>query len=274
MPPFTLRRLTGSLGAEVTEIELSKSLPQPTFDALRDALFEHGVLLFPDQHLDDDAQAAFASRFGRPYLHPLGRLYGSSEARVERIVDSVESRPYQDRWHTDVSFDTVPPVIGTLRAIEIPAYGGDTLWASTCDAYDALPEALRERIADLSAVHDSGAGEAFTEKVGLELTRKLQAAYPGTEHPIVGRHPSTGRRYLYVNRQFTRRVVGLPESESDALLETLFGFIESPNRQLRHTWSAGDVGLWDERTTWHFAAADHYPQRREMGRMIVTASAA
>lgn len=271
MPEFTIRRMTGVLGAVVTQVNLKGPLAAGLVAAIEDALFEHLVLFFPDQHLDDPQQEAFARCFGTPYVHPLGRLFGGREARVERIVDSQESHPYQDRWHTDVSFDSEPPAIGTLRAIEIPAFGGDTLWASTRAAYEALPERLCQRLAGLVAIHDSGTGEAFAEKAGEELTRRLQEAYPGTEHPVVGTHPVTGRHHLYVNRQFTRRIAGVPPAESDALLAEIYSYIENPNFQLRHSWTPGDVGLWDERATWHFAAADHFPQRREMGRLTVTA---
>jgi taurine dioxygenase len=274
MAEFDLKRLTGTLGAVVTGIDLAQSLAPSVVEALKRALFEHLVLVFPGQGIEDADQYRLVSHLGEPYIHPLGRLMGKAEALVERIVDSSESRPYQDRWHTDVSFDASPPTVGSLRAIDIPAVGGDTLWASTRDAYDALPDALRERIKGMRAVHNSGAGEAFIEKIGREFTERLQAAYPGTEHEIVQRHPVTGRRHLYVNRQFTRRIVGLDPDESEALLETLYRHIENPNLQVRHRWTEGDVGLWDERATWHFAVADHYPQRREMARMIVSSSGA
>lgn len=272
MSEYHIKRLTGTLGAVVTGVDLSQQLAPSLVEALKREFFEHLVLFFSDQKIEDADQYRFVSLFGDPYIHPLARLMGMTEARVERIVDSSESRPFQDRWHTDVSFDTSPPAIGTLRAIEIPAVGGDTLWASTRDAYDALPSALRERINGMRAIHDSGAGEAFIEKIGRELTEQLREAYPGTEHEIVQRHPVTGRRHLYVNRQFTRRIVGLDPTDSNDLLETLYRHIENPNLQLRHRWTEGDVGLWDERATWHFAAADHYPQRREMARMIVSSA--
>lgn len=271
---FHARRITGTLGAEVTGIDLKQPLDPGQRAATLELLFEHLVLVFPGQHLDDEQQRTLALGFGSPYIHPISRLLGRQKTQVERIIDSAESHPYQDRWHTDVSFDHAPPVIGTLRAIDIPVCGGDTLWASTRDAYDALPEDLKWRVEGLTAIHDSGAGEAFTEKSGREITEKLQSAFPGTEHPVVGTHPVTGRRHLYVNRQFTRRIAGLPPEESQRLLEDLYRYVENPNLQMRHPWSVGDVGIWDERATWHFAAADHYPQRREMGRIIVGAEAA
>jgi len=274
MAELDIQRLTGTIGASVTNIDLAQPLAPPVVEALKRELFEHLVLIFPGQKIEDADQYRLVSHFGAPYIHPLGRLMGKTEALVERIIDSRESRPYQDRWHTDVSFDTSPPNVGTLRAIDIPAVGGDTLWASTRDAYEALSDTLRERIEGMRAIHDSGAGESFTEKVGRELTARLQAAYPGTEHDIVQRHPVTGRRHLYVNRQFTRRIVDLDPDDSETLLETLYSHVENPNLQLRYRWTEGDVGIWDERATWHFAVADHYPQRREMARMIVSSPGA
>lgn len=263
------RRITATFGAEVTGIDLEKPLDADTISAVKDLLYEHLVLVFPDQNLDDDQQRELALHFGRPYVHPISRLLGRKKTRVEHIVDSAESHPYQDRWHTDVSFDPVPPRVGTLRAIEIPEVGGDTLWASARGAYETLPEELSSRVETLVAIHDSGAGEAFEEKMGREITDHLQASYPGTRHPVVETHPETGRRHLYVNRQFTRRIEGLAPDESRALLEELYGYLENPNVQLRHRWTIGDVGLWDERATLHFATADHFPQRREMGRITV-----
>ena len=271
MSRFEIRRVTGALGAVVTGIDLKQSLEGEAVRALEGALFEHLVLFFPGQHLDDAQHEAFARAFGSPYVHPLGRLSGASEARVERIIDSETSHPYQDRWHTDVSFDATPPSIGTLRAIDIPEFGGDTLWANTRAAYESLPEALRERLEGLVAIHDSGDGAAFAEKAGEALASRLREAFPGTPHPVVEVHPVTGRRHLYVNRQFTRRIEGLSPEASDELLSEVYSYVENPNLQLRHQWRPGDVGLWDERATWHFAAADHYPQRREMGRLVVTA---
>ena len=270
---LTITPLAGALGARVEGLDLREPLEDGALRAVSAALDEHLVLIFPDQHLDDAQQLAFARRFGEPYIHPLGRIAGATEARVEHIVDAHDSRPYQDRWHTDVTFDVDPPTVGTLRAIEIPERGGDTVWANMIAAWDALSPAMQGALEGLVGVHDSGAGEAFREKVGEELTRRLEAQFQGTPHPLVREHPRTGRRYLYANAQFTRSIQGMTPQESDALLGFLAEHVKNPNYHYRHRWTPGELGLWDERATQHFAVADHYPQRREMGRMVVREAA-
>ena len=156
-----------------------------------------------------------------------------------------------------------------LRAIDMPERGGDTIWASTYAAYDALSPTMQELLVGLTAFHDMGLGTAFVSKAGAELTAKAAELCPGAEHPVVRTHPVTGRKHLYVNRGFTRRIVGLNPAESDTLLEFLYRHCEHPNFQVRYEWTVGDVAIWDERPTMHFAVSDHYPLRREMARATV-----
>jgi taurine dioxygenase len=268
---FKVRPLGGCIGAEVTGVDLRGPLQDAMVAEIRHLLDEHLVVFFPAQQLDDEEHLAFALRFGEPYVHPLGRMAGRTSAGVEHIVDSVEHPPYQDKWHTDVSFDPHPPVYGTLRAIETPSRGGDTVWASMYAAYDALSPVLRKVIAPLSAVHDMGSAAAFVTKAGAELVARTREAFPGAEHPVVGVHPSTGRPFLNVNREFTSRIVGMHAEESAALLRLLTDQATSPNHQVRYSWAPGDFAIWDERVTQHFAVADYLPERREMARVAVGA---
>ncbi len=140
------------------------------------------------------------------------------------------------------------------------------MWASMYAAYDALSPTMQQMLDGLVAFHDMGQGTAFRTKGGEEMTRKAAELCPGAEHPVVQTHPITGRRYLYVNRGFTRRILGLHEAESTVLLELLFRHCEHPAFQVRYEWADGDVAIWDERPTQHYAVADHFPQRREMAR--------
>jgi len=273
MTALKVRPLAGCIGAEATGVDLGEPLPEATLDEIRHLLDEHLVIFFPGQALDDDKHLAFARRFGEPFIHPLGRIAGRTSAGVEHIIDSVEHPPYQDKWHTDVSFDPHPPVYGTLRAIDIPSRGGDTVWASMYAAYDALSPLLRDVIAPLSAVHDMGSATAFASKVGADLVARTREAFPGAEHPVVGVHPSTGRRYLNVNKEFTDRIVGMHPEESAALLRLLTDQATNPNHQVRYSWAPGDLAIWDERVTQHFAVADYLPERREMARVAVGAPA-
>jgi taurine dioxygenase len=269
----TVRPLGGGIGAEVTGVDLRAPLPDATLGEVLRLLDEHLVVFFPGQALDDDAHLAFALRFGEPYVHPLGRVAGRTSAGVEHIVDSVDHPPYQDKWHTDVSWDPSPPVYGTLRAIDIPSRGGDTVWASMYAAYDALSPVMQGLIAPLSAVHDMGSAAAFVTKAGADLVARTRDAFPGAEHPVVGVHPSTGRRYLNVNKEFTGRIVGMNPEESAALLRPLTDQATNPNHQVRYSWAPGDFVIWDERVTQHFAVADYLPERREMARVAVGAPA-
>ena len=258
----------GRIGADVHGVDLREPLADSTVALIRAMLAEHLVLFFPEQHLDDDQQLAFALCFGEPYVHPLARG-GDRPARCEHIIDDVAHPPYQDKWHTDVSWDTDPPSFGTLRAVNLPTRGGDTIWSNMYAAYDALSPVMQRVIAPLTAIHTMGSATSFVSKAGVEAVERARQLFPGSEHPVVAVHPNTGRRYLNVNREFTDRIAGMHADESRALLDLLTAQATSPNVQLRHTWTVGDVVLWDERCTQHFAVADYVPERREMGRVVV-----
>lgn len=266
---LTITPTAGALGAIVHGLDLRRRLDDAEVQELLDLLDEYLVLFFPEQHLDDDQQMEFALRFGAPYVHPLAKMAGATTASVGRIVDSVETPPYQDRWHTDVSWDPEPPTYGVLRAVEMPARGGDTLWANAYAAYDALSAPMQAAIAGLEALHDMGSARAFISKAGAEIVARTQEAYPGAVWPVVGTHPRTGRKYLNVNSEFTDHIVGMTPEESTAILRLLTDRFRDPNLQLRHRWTVGDVAIWDERSTQHFAVADYLPARREMARIVV-----
>jgi taurine dioxygenase len=270
MASFETRRLTPVLGAEITGLPRVDTLGDDVIGELMAAVHEHQVVFIRDQDdLTDEQHLALMLRIGSPYIHPLARVGGRTEAMAEHIVDDADHPPFQDRWHTDVSWDLRPPTIGSLRPIEMPAHGGDTLWASMYAAHDALSAGMRSFLTGLTAHHDIGSGEAFRTKGGVDVFEMARQLLPDTRHPVIDTHPVTGRAYLYVNRQFTRRIVELEPRESDALLGFLVDLAVQPNRCIRHTWTVGELCLWDERSTQHFAAADHYPARREMTRVAV-----
>jgi taurine dioxygenase len=274
MDTLTVIPVAGALGARVEGVDLRRPLGPSLVDQILEMLDEHLVLFFPEQHLDDAQHLAFACAFGEPYVHPLSRAAGRTAAEggaatVGHIVDCVETPPYQDKWHTDVSWDTEPPTYGTLRAIEMPARGGDTLWADARAAYAALSPVLQSMIEPLEAWHDMGNAAAFASKAGAEIVARTQQLFPGAAHPVVGVHPRTGDRYLNVNGEFTSRIVGMTPEESAVLLRLLVSQVTSPNFQVRYRWTVGDVAIWDERSTQHFAVADFLPARREMARVVV-----
>jgi taurine dioxygenase len=260
--------LNGAIGAELLDVDL-RDVTDELISQVRAALFDHLVLFVPGQDLTDDSQRVFAGTLGAPYVHPLARVRPNAEWRAEHIVDDAEHPPFQDEWHTDVTWDPEPPRFAVLRAVDLPERGGDTIWASTYAAYESLSPTLQNMVDGLSAFHDIGAAKAFVSKAGADVTARAAELVPGAEHPVVRTHPDTGRKHVYVNRGFTRRVVGLDPDESDTLLELLFRHCERPNFQIRHRWSPGDVVVWDELPTQHYATADHFPRRREMARITV-----
>lgn len=268
-PELIISPRAGHLGVDVHGIDLREPLSPELRSDLRHLLDRHLVVFFPGQELDDAGQLAFALQFGAPYVHPIGRVLGRTGAGCERIVDDAEHPPYQDKWHTDVSWDPTPPVYGTLRAIDLPPRGGDTIWASMYAAYDTLSPLMQRAIEPLQARHTVGSMKAFISKAGAEVMARVAEQFSGSVQPVVGVHPSTGRKYLNVNAEFTESIVDLTSAESTAMLRFLTDHATNPNFQVRHSWSVGDVAIWDERTTQHFAVADYQPARREMGRVAV-----
>lgn len=261
----------GALGARVDGIDLRRT-DEAQRDAIHELLLEHLVLVFPGQHLDDAEHLRFALAFGDFYAHPIARVSGRTEPGVGHIVDDADHPPFQDQYHTDVSWDPQPPTFGVLRMIDRPQRGGDTIFTNMYLAYDRLSDTMKQLIEPLRAWHDMGAGKSFRSKSGDGLTDAAAELVPGAEHPVVGVHPITKRKYLYVNRAFTRKICGLNDNESKALLDMLCTHSENRSFELRWNWSLGDVVLWDERCTMHYAVADHYPQRRETGRVNVVSN--
>jgi len=245
-----LDRLTGALGAEVRGVNLG-DLDDAAFIALRAALAEHLVLVFPEQHLTADEHRAFALRFGDAEIHPF--LPKLDEAHPEIVVLDSERGAKADVWHTDVTFSESPPICSVLEMVQTPSSGGDTMWSNQAAVYEALSAPLRELLDGLTAVHTA---EAFGHP---EVS---------AEHPAVRVHPETGRRSLYVNRQFTSHFPQLRPEESDALLTHLFAFSEQPQFSVRYRWTPGAIGVWDNRATQHYAVND-YDGRRVIHRVTI-----
>ena len=259
---------SGHLGAVVTDVDLRRATADE-IDEIRALIAEHLVLVFPDQgSMTDDDQVAFTLHFGGPYVHPLARAKGATFG-AGRIVDDRDHPPYQDKWHTDVSWDPAPPTFGTLRMVELPHRGGDTVFVSQYATYEALSEPVRTLLDGLTAVHTLGSAVAFRSKAGDATVDAVLAEFGRTVHPVVGVHPVTGRKHLNVNAEFTDHVVELSPTESRAVLDLLVAHCANPNFALRWRWTEGDLVLWDERPTLHFAVADYWPQRRGVVRVNV-----
>jgi taurine dioxygenase len=264
-----VRPLNGVIGAVVDGVDLAE-LTDEEFSVIDRALLDHQVVFFHDQDLDDDQHQAFASRFGELSIFPVGRVLGS-ESRLQYIEDTADSPPDADGWHTDVTWIAEPPQVAVLSARVVPEVGGDTLWASMTAAYEALSPTMRSLCAGLTVRHHRG--DEFDAAVGRflddEQMAKLAAAHPPVEHPLVRTHPRTGRQALFLSGLFMDQIVELSRAESDALLGFLTQHAADPNFQVRWTWTANDLAVWDERCTNHRALSDHYPQHRVMRRVTV-----
>ena len=170
-------------------------------------------------------------------------------------------------WHSDVTWRECSSLGSVLHAIEVPPYGGDTLWADMGAAYDCLDDRVKEMIDGMTAVHDWI--NSFGRGMKAEVRDSLRSDFPAVEHPIVRTHPETGRKTLYVNRAFTQHIVGLDPDESRRLLDYLYMQASFPEYQVRFTWTPGSVAFWDNRSTQHYAVSDYYPHRRVMERITV-----
>jgi taurine dioxygenase len=269
-----LRPVSGSLGAEVRGVDL-RALGESTFVEVRDALHRHEVIFFREAALDPDEHMALAARFGTVSIFPMARLLGATEPRFQVITDGPDSPPEADDWHTDVTWIATPPKYALLQAEVVPERGGDTLWASMTAAHDALSPTMQRMIAGLEVVHDNESFIAgMQRKLGVDertedLARRLREHYPPVRHPLVRTHPDTGRRVLYLGGGFMRRIEGLTDAESRALLDLLTRHVEDARFQCRWRWHPGDLAIWDERSTNHRSAADHFPQHRSIRRIEV-----
>ena len=235
------------------------------------------MLFFRDQHLDDAQQLTLAERFGPLSLYPIEKFFGSAKPGHQVIIDDAENAPGTDMWHTDVTWLERPPIMAFLSMLEAPDYGGDTMWASTSAAWDALSPTMQGLLAGLSTVHSCH--ESFVDiaerKSGIDgLAEKLRDFYPAVTHPLVITHPRTGKRSLFItDRGVMHRIEGMEREESDALLDFLIAHVAQPRFHVRWHWQPGELAIWDERTTLHRGVSDHYPQRRVVRRCTVDGAA-
>lgn len=257
----TAERLNPVIGAEISGVDLW-ALSVDDEAMVRDALHEHLVVFFRDQHLDDRTHRDVAARFGPLQRFPFAEPVDPSIPEVHAIATGGgrEKIGNADIWHSDATFMDCPPLGTMLRSIELPPTGGDTLFANMYAAYEALSSRMRGLVDDMTAIHD------FTKSSSHR--RPLHDEYPPVTHPVVRTHPVTGRRGLFVNRIFTTRLDGLSDRENEVLLPWLCDHVQSPDFQCRFSWRPGSVAFWDNRCTQHYAVAD-YAERRVMHRVVL-----
>ena len=260
-----IEKLSASLGAEVHDLDIAEDLSGNEASTLKRALSEHGVLFMRDQDINSDALTSLARVFGEPVLnsHPkFGAVDGYPEIAV--VTNDAENPPDINVWHSDTTFMQVPAGVCVLRCVELPAVGGDTLWSSMYSAYDALSPGMQDYLLTLDADH-----RLPMDNVPVELLRDIGEREVQAVHPVVRWIPEQERPSLFVNRVYTKRIIGLHRLESDGLLNLLFELAESPDFQVRFRWEKHSIAIWDNRMTQHFAVADYFPERRVMHRIAL-----
>ncbi len=269
-PSITVHKLTSRIGARIEGVRLSGDLAPETVAQIRDALLEHKVVFFRGQrHLDDDQQIAFGELLG-----PLTTAHPTVNTGSARVLALKATKGMAaNSWHTDVTFVDRVPAFSILRGVTIPAYGGSTVWANTVTAYETLPPQLKALVDDLWAVHSNDYDYAnhFTEEgdANTQFSREQFASTVyKTEHPVVRIHPETGERSLVLGH-FVKNFVGFNTKESSALFNLLQDRVTKLENTIRWTWAPGDVAIWDNRATQHYATADFDTQVREVRRITV-----
>jgi taurine dioxygenase len=264
-----VRRIAGALGAEIGGVDVARPLGDEVVAEIRRALLEHLVVFFRGQKLTPQGQLAFARRFGEPMEYP--QLKGLPECPLVTLVIKRE----HDRvnfggiWHSDTTYLERPPMASMLYAVELPPYGGDTLFANQYLAYETLSEGLKSVLAGLTGINSSTKAEASrTREDRLRDTGAELKVLVG-EHPVVRTHPETGRRALYVNVGHTAQFRGWTVEESRPLLEFLFQHQVRPEITCRFRWEPGSLAFWDNRCTQHNPVNDYHGFRRVMHRVTL-----
>jgi len=237
-------RLSGSLGAEVRGISLDKAGADDA-DRIRALLMEHQVLFFPGQHLTPDTHIAFGELFGELEAHPNLKLGGERPEFFE-LHASGGMGAIADEWHSDLTCQEQPSVFAILHMVKCPPVGGDTMWSNMYKAYDELTPPMREFCEGLSALHDAHPHD-HPERMAV--------------HPVVRVHPETGKKSLFVNEHFTRRILELNHEESEAMLRFLTRWVTNARFALRYHWSEGTIAMWDNRCTQHCVLDDFEGER-------------
>jgi taurine dioxygenase len=271
-PYFELKPLQPKIGAELLGIDLHKPLGDGARDAIKAAILKYRVVFFRDQHLDADQHEVFASRFGPLYTHPGSRRPHNHIKAVHQIaaqdfaaraderkaLAAADPEQLWDGYHTDTSWRLVPTWGAVLRAVDLPAVGGDTIWVDANAAYEGLSDDVKARLDGLFVTHD------FRDsliRAGFD--------YPIVSHPIVRTHRETGQKILWVNFTQKPTIIGLDRAESRALLEIVLRQYKKPEYQVRFSWTPGSIAFWDNRAAVHYAVRNYGDYPRVMERILI-----
>jgi taurine dioxygenase len=262
IPEPIINPLAGCIGAEVRGVDIG-NLTDAAFSPIRQAFADHCVLVFRDQDIDSEVLLNFTKRWGEIYITPYAEKVDGYPP-ILRLTNVGKKKTITEAWHHDASFQPAPAAIGILAAKTLPNCGGDTLFANQYAAYDDLSDGLKKVLGGLRALHKD---RVLAKAYGIDNSDMKPQS-----HPVVRTHPETGRKCLYVNSLFTISFDGMEPEESKPLLQYLYNHQVKPEYVYCHHWEEGDVLMWDQRCTIHYAVHDHGDQPRELHRSTVAGS--
>ncbi len=265
--------IAGALGAEIHGVDLSQNLDDQTISDIRRALLDHCVIFFRKQEIDVPTHKAFAKRFGNIFIHPNYKGTGPDPEIVDIRREPGDKKIVGEEWHADTTMVAEPPMGAILYAIEVPKFGGDTLFASQYMAYEALSDGMRSMLAGLKAYHTDRKVAGPKANLNAQRSTKVREDSDWREtvslHPVVVTHPETGRKLLYVNHSYTTGFEGMTEDESRPLLNYLLEHGHRPEFTCRFRWEKGSIAFWDNRVCKHLAVHDSHQEKRIMRRIQV-----
>jgi taurine dioxygenase len=268
--------LAGALGAEIRGIDLKEAADRD-YRAIYEAFVKYSVLVFRDQELEPADLMRVGARFGEPCYYPFVTGIDGYPFIFEVVKEENETVNFGGNWHSDTTYLPQPPLATLLYALETPTYGGDTLFANTTAAYDALSDGMRALVDKLVGVNSAslkvtgGRRKLHSPIGGMKVHDTQKADEYEAEHPVARTHPGTGRKALYVSRSHTIRFRDMSEEESRPLIDFLQAHQIRPEFTCRVRWSPGTLTIWDNRCTQHCAVNDYHGQRRRMRRLTVGA---
>ncbi|MEM7086661.1 MAG: TauD/TfdA family dioxygenase [Bacteroidota bacterium] len=265
--------MTGNLGAEISNVNLDQ-LDDQTFAEIKRAFLEYQVIVFRDQNVAYQSHIDFGKRFGELYVHPYVTPIEEYPEMIRLLKKSTDKFNNGGSWHFDLTFVDEPPMGSILRLIDVPPYGGDTMFSNMYSAYDALSPSMQQYLEGLKAVHTSAQlfGPTGFYTINKNNTSMGQIPDVGsfvTLHPLVRTHPETGRKGLFVNSGYIERILDIPSRESESILNFLYLHCAQAEFSCRLKWEKDTIAMWDNRCAMHFAINDYQGHRREGVRVTV-----
>ena len=268
--PYTIKRLSPSIGAELLEIDLKRPLTDSLKDEIYQALLVYKVIFFRNQDLTIEEHLDFAKNFGELEIHP----FASNDEQypeVLKITHNEKNKGRENTWHSDVTWRLEPSLGSILRMKESPKVGGDTLFADMYAAYEDLTDEVKEKLDGATAVHDFVGFRKRLQKNGAseEEIEVFNKKYPMPEHPVIRTHPDTGKKLIYVNAAFTQYIKDWDADDSSRMLRLLYSKAATPEYQCRFVWEDNSIAFWDNRAVQHYASSDYWPQVRRVERVTI-----